>query len=95
LTSSIVTVVDPMRRVLADDSPLYGRRGRAGSEDAFQVLDQSKIAPYLERLAHDTKIYAQAALAGDRMFFHRLKAFRSSQSNAYQLQRVRAEANRA
>jgi hypothetical protein len=31
-------VVDPMRRVLADDSPLYGRRGRAGSEDAVSGL---------------------------------------------------------
>jgi hypothetical protein len=59
----------------------------------FQVFDQSKIGPFLERLAHHTKTCAQAALAGDRMFFHRLKAFRSSQSKAYELQRVRAEAN--
>jgi hypothetical protein len=61
----------------------------------FQVFDQSKIGPFLERLAHDTKTYAQPALAGDRMFFHRLRAFRSAQSKAYELQRVRAQANRA
>jgi hypothetical protein len=61
----------------------------------LEVFDQSKIGPFLERLAYDTKTYARPALAGDRMFFHRLRAFRSAQSKAYELQRVRAQADRA
>jgi hypothetical protein len=65
----------------------------------FQVFDQAKIAPFLERLAEDTKVHARLALAGDRMFFHRLKAFRNARGRAYRrdidLRRVRAEAGQA
>jgi hypothetical protein len=65
----------------------------------FQVADEDRLAPFLQRLAGDTRTHAQAALAGDRMFFRRLSTFRSAQSRAYmrdmELRRVRSEAERA
>jgi hypothetical protein len=65
----------------------------------FQVADEDRIAPFLQKLAEDTRTRAQSALAGDRMFFRRLHTFRSAQSRAYmrdmELRRVRSEAERA
>ncbi len=65
----------------------------------FQVADESKLRPFLDKLAEDTRVHALSALAGDRMFFHRLKAFRNAQAQAYmrtmELRRVRAEADKA
>lgn len=65
----------------------------------FQVADESQVGPFLEKLAEDTRIHAQPALVGDRMFFRRLNSFRNAQAQAYmrdmELRRVRAEADKA
>lgn len=65
----------------------------------FQVTDEGKLGPFLEKLAEDTQAHAQPALAGDRMFFRRLKTFRSAQAQTYmhgmELRRVRTEADKA
>jgi hypothetical protein len=65
----------------------------------FQVAEESQLRPFLDKLAEDTRVHAQPALAGDRMFFHRLQAFRNAQAQAYmrdmELRRVRAEADKA
>lgn len=65
----------------------------------FQVADEGGLAPFFEKLADDTRTHARSALAGDRMFFRRLKTFRSAQSQAYmrdmELRRVRSEAEQA
>lgn len=65
----------------------------------FQIADESKLKPFLDKLAEDTRIHAQPALAGDRMFFHRLKTFRNAQAQTYmrdmKLRRVRSEADKA
>jgi hypothetical protein len=65
----------------------------------FQVTDEDRIGPFLEKLAEDTRIHAQSAITGDRMFFHRLKAFRNAQSQGYMrdltLRHVRSEAEKA
>ena len=46
----------------------------------FQVAEEDKLGPFLNKIAEDTRVYAQPALAGDRMFFRRLNAFRSAQA---------------
>jgi hypothetical protein len=65
----------------------------------FQVAEESKLGPFLDKLAADMQVHAQPALAGDRMFYRRLKAFRSAQAQAYmrdmELRRVRTEADAA
>ena len=65
----------------------------------FQVADEDHLAPFLQKLAQDTRAHAQPALAGDRMFFRRLETFRSTQSQAHmrdmELRRVRSEAEKA
>ena len=65
----------------------------------FQVTDEGKLGSFLEKLAEDTRAHAQQALAGNPMFFRRLKTFRSMQSQTYmrgiELQRVRTEAEKA
>jgi len=65
----------------------------------FQVVDERLLAQFLEKLAEDTQMHAQSALAGDRMFFRRLETFRSAQSEAYmrdmELRRLRSEADKA
>lgn len=66
---------------------------------SFQVAEESRLGPFLDKLAEDTRAHAQPALAGDRMYFHRLEAFRHAQSQAYmrdmKLQQVRSEAEKA
>ncbi len=62
----------------------------------FQVADESRLRPFLDKLARDIQDHAQLALAGDRMFFHRLDAFRHRQAQAYMNhRRIRAEAEEA
>jgi len=65
----------------------------------FQVAEESRLRPFLEKLAEDTQVNAQPALAGDRMFFRRLQAFRSGKAQTYmrdmRLRRVRSEAENA
>lgn len=65
----------------------------------FQVANEGRLSPFLERLAADTKAFAGLALAGDRMYFRRLKTFRNAAAQAYMrgmtLQRVRSEAEKA
>jgi hypothetical protein len=65
----------------------------------FQVADESRLGPFLEKLAEDTSTFARSALAGDRMYFRRLKTFRSAAAQAYMrsmtLQNVRSEAEKA
>jgi hypothetical protein len=65
----------------------------------FQVSEEGRLGPFLEKLAEDMRKYGQPALAGDRVFFRRLRAFRSAQSHAYmrdmELRRVRSEAEKA
>ena len=70
-----------------------------GRKKPFEVADESKLGPFLEKLAADTQAYAQPALTGDRMFFCRLGAFRSAQARTYwrnfELVRVRRQADKA
>lgn len=40
----------------------------------FQVAEESRLSDVLQKVAADIRKYAQPALAGDRMFSHRLKA---------------------
>ena len=65
----------------------------------FQVADESRLGPFVERLAEDTRAFAQSALAGDRMYFRRLKTSRNAAAQTYMrgmtLQRVRSEAEEA
>jgi hypothetical protein len=65
----------------------------------FQVADEKRLAPFLEKMANDTRVHAQPALSGDRMFFRRLQTFRESQSQKYmrsmRLRQVRAKADEA
>jgi hypothetical protein len=65
----------------------------------YQVAEESQLGPFLEKLAEYLRVHAQPALAGDRMFFRRLHAFRNAQARAYmqdmKLQQVRAEAEKA
>jgi hypothetical protein len=65
----------------------------------FQVYDASKLRPFLDRLAVDTQVHARLALAGDRMFFRRLDAYRTAQSDRYwrnrEVGRIRTEAEKA
>jgi hypothetical protein len=65
----------------------------------FQVADKSKLRPFLDKMAEDMRVHAQPALAGDRMFFYRLNAFRSAQAQTHmrdmESQRVRMEADKA
>lgn len=64
-----------------------------------QVAREDLLGPFLERLADDTWAHASLALAGDRMFFRRLKTFRSAQSSVFmrdmELRRVRSAADNA
>jgi hypothetical protein len=65
----------------------------------FQVADEKKLAPFLEKMANDVLVHAQPALSGDRMFFRRLQTFRESKSYEYmrsmRLRQVRAQADEA
>jgi hypothetical protein len=65
----------------------------------FQVADESRLGPFLEKLAEDMRTHAQPVLAGDRLYFRRLEAFRHAQSQVYmrdmKLQQVRSEAEKA
>lgn len=65
----------------------------------FQVSEEGRLGPFLEKLAEDMRTYGQPALAGDRVFFRRLRAFRSAKSHAYmrdmELRHVRSEAEKA
>lgn len=65
----------------------------------FQVIEESKLGPFLERLAADTQANAQPALDGDRMYFRRLNTFRSAQARSLlrdmELRRARSEAETA
>jgi hypothetical protein len=65
----------------------------------LQVAEEDKLGPFLDKMAEDTRVYAQPALAGDRMFFRRLNAFRSAQAQTYmrdmERRRVRTEAEKA
>jgi hypothetical protein len=42
----------------------------------FQVSDERRLGQFLEKLAADTRTFARRALAGDRLYFRRLKTFR-------------------
>jgi hypothetical protein len=71
----------------------------AEARTPFQVYDESKLRPFLDRLAVDTQVHAQLALAGDRMFFRRLDVYRTEQSRRYwrdrEVGRIRMEADKA
>jgi hypothetical protein len=68
-------------------------------EMPFQVSEEGKLRPFIDKLADDAKRYAQPALAGDRMYFRRLHAYRSTQAETYmrnmEVRRVRMEAEKA
>jgi hypothetical protein len=61
-----------------------------------QVADESRLQPFVDQLADDLRHCAQPALAGDRMFFQRLEAFRHANGEALtrdlQLRQVRSAA---
>jgi hypothetical protein len=96
--------VQPSKGEPSDSFALGDLLGMEGVEAGdgkmpFQVADETRLGPFLKRLAEDTRIHAQPALAGDRMYFHRLKAFRDAQGQAFmrdmKLRRVRSEAEKA
>ncbi len=49
----------------------------------FQVANENRLGPFVEKLAEDTKAFAQPALAGDRMYFRRLKTFTNAAARTY------------
>ncbi|HVA55039.1 MAG TPA: hypothetical protein VNI53_04455 [Gammaproteobacteria bacterium] len=51
----------------------------------FEVADETQLCKFIEKLANDTRLYAKAALGGDRMFFRRLRMYRDTQSQALML----------
>jgi hypothetical protein len=61
----------------------------------FQVADEGRLAPFVEKLAEETKNFARPALAGDRMYFRRLRTFRNAAGRRYlqelTLKKVRSE----
>src|SRR5262249_6775540 len=65
----------------------------------FRVGDEARLRPFIEALARDLRVHAQAAIAGDRMFFHRLTAFRDRESRRLtletELSRIRSEVAQA
>lgn len=64
-----------------------------------QVADESRLQRFVDQLADDLRHCAQPALAGDRMFFQRLEAFRHANAEALtrdlQLRQVRSAAEEA
>lgn len=71
----------------------------SSSAQPFQVPDEKRLEPFLEKLAEDTRTHAQAALDGDRMFFRRLVIFRNAQAklvtDEMRCRQVRAKAEHA
>jgi len=65
----------------------------------FQVADESRLGPFLEKLAADTSAFARPALAGDRMYIRRLRTFRNAVAQTYMrsltLQNVYDQAEKA
>jgi hypothetical protein len=65
----------------------------------FQIANEAKLTPFLEKLAEDTRIHARQALCGDRLYFRRLRVFRTKQAKAAmegaETRRIRSEANSA
>ncbi|SFW11666.1 hypothetical protein [Nitrosovibrio sp. Nv17] len=66
---------------------------------SFQIADEKRLRPFVDQLAREVEAHAQPALAGDRMFFRRLKTFRHSKADALmqgmKVQRVRSEVEEA
>jgi hypothetical protein len=65
----------------------------------FQAAKEGRLDLFLQKLSQYTRLHAQPALAGDRMFFRRLGAFRDAQArtlmNHMNLRQVRSEAEQA
>jgi hypothetical protein len=65
----------------------------------FQVANENRLGPFVEKLAEDTKEFAQPALAGDRMYFRRLRTFTNAAARIYMrgmtLRGVRSQAEEA
>lgn len=65
----------------------------------IQIADSSKLRPFLDQLAGEIQKYAAPAVSGDRMFFQRLRAFRSARARAFEedavLRRIRSAAAEA
>jgi hypothetical protein len=65
----------------------------------FEVIDETRLKPFLDKLAEDMRKHGRLALAGDRMFYRRLATFTSAQSQALmrnmELSRVRSAADKA
>jgi hypothetical protein len=64
-----------------------------------QVADESRLEPFIAMLADNVRTHAQAGLKGERMYFRRLEAYRSTNADAYmremKLRQVRAEVEKA
>jgi hypothetical protein len=65
----------------------------------FQVAEEGKLKPFIDKLADDTRSHAQPALTGDRIFFRRLSAYRHAQAQAFvrdlSLRNIRTEVEKA
>ena len=65
----------------------------------FKVANETRLGPFVEKLAEDTKAFGQPALAGDPLFFQRLEAFRATVAKEYtrslRLRTIRSEADKA
>lgn len=64
-----------------------------------QVADETRLGPFLEKLATALRTHGQPALAGDPSYFERLETYRSAKAGAnlraMQLRQVRAAAEKA
>jgi hypothetical protein len=65
----------------------------------FQVAEEHRLGPFLDKLAEDTRVHAGPALAGDRMFFRWLRTSRTARAQAHtqeiEIRRIRGEAEMA
>jgi hypothetical protein len=69
------------------------------SEQPLQVADESRLEPFLEKLAKDVRLYGRPVLSADRMYFRRLEAFRHARAQSDMqnlgLRRLRSEVEEA
>lgn len=79
---------------------VMGAAGLPMSECAqAQVADEDRLEPFIIMLAENVRTHAQQGLAGDRMYFRRLEAFRGTKADSYmhdlKLRQVRAKVEKA
>lgn len=78
---------------------VLGMEGVPARKMPPQVAEESRLQPFVDRLADDLQAHAQPALVGERMFFRRLETFRHANAEAFtrrlKLQQVRSAVDQA